>query len=219
MIGTEISVFVALLLSGLGTGVLACFLLALGGGSRSARAIFDFLTPLSAGAIFFFALLSFAGGVFRLYSAVAYLLGLVLGRRLVGRTSPWLSRLVKRAKVPIKSLEKKVENVAKRLFSPWVVRYAAKKAERKEKRNAARLLKEEKRKERRLKSNAKRKHAARRPLALRRHKMIDNAREARYNTAEEPYSERYYSNKVSDTGAVMAGFRSRKRAARHIRRI
>ena len=144
MIETEIFVFVVLFAVGLGAGVLASFFLALGTGSRVARAIFDFLTPIAAGAIFFFALRASANGVFRVYSVVAFLVGMFVAGRIVGRIAPRLSRLVLRAKVPIKSLEKKVDEAWERRLAPLRERRAAKKAARAEKRALARLAAKEK---------------------------------------------------------------------------
>jgi len=128
MIRTEIAIFVALFASGLGAGMLASFLLALGRGSRVARAIFDAVTPLAVGAIYFFALKGAASGVFRLYSALAFLLGGSAAWWIVGRISPYLSRAISRLKVPIKSLEDKLSERIYRRFSPFRKKRAAKRA-------------------------------------------------------------------------------------------
>lgn len=93
-------------------GIAATFLLALGRGSRVARAVFDFLTPPVVGAIFFFALFS-SGGVLRWYSFVAFLLGGALQRLLHKKLSPFLRRAAKKLLVPIKSLTESLERAEK----------------------------------------------------------------------------------------------------------
>jgi len=160
MIRTEITVVAALFGAGLGAGVLASFLLALGRGSRVARAVTDALAPLAAGIVFFFALKGVADGVFRLYSVLAFLLGGVAARWLVGRLSPCLSRGIERAKVPIKSLESKIEERLNRLLAPLREKRAAKKALRAEKNAALRLQKEKMRTQKDRERNKKAKARA-----------------------------------------------------------
>ena len=141
MIGTEVAVFAALFGSGLGAGLLAAFLLALGGGSRVARAVCDLVTPPVVGVLFFLTLRAVANGVFRLYSVVAFLLGGALAILLARRSAPLLSRVLNRVKVPIKSLEMAVE----KLFRPITECLAR----QKEKRREARRVMSEKRAQKR----------------------------------------------------------------------
>ena len=136
MIGTEVAVFAALFGSGLGAGLLAAFLLALGRGSRVARAVCDLVTPPVVGVLFFLTLRAVANGVFRLYSAVAFLLGGALAILLARRSAPLLSRVLNRVKVPIKSLENRISRRLARLFAPIAQRRAARKKKRAERRAA-----------------------------------------------------------------------------------
>ena len=145
MIRTEISVFVALFAAGCGAGVLASFLLALGSGSRVARAVTDALAPIAVGVIFFFALKGAASGVLRLYSVLAFLLGGASARWIVGRTAPALFRAIERAKVPIKSLEEKLSKRIDRRLAPLRDRRAVKRALLMERRTALRAQKEQER--------------------------------------------------------------------------
>ena len=141
MILTECAVFAAMFAAGGAAAMIASALLALGVASRVARAVFDFLTPLVVGAVFFFSLYFSSGGVFRLYALGAFLLGGVLARLLLKKFSPWLRRLLARALVPIKSLEMAVE----KLFRP----IAECLARQKEKRREARRVMAEKRAQKR----------------------------------------------------------------------
>lgn len=121
MILTECAVFSAMLLAGGAAAILASALLALGGASRVARALFDLLTPPAVGAVFFLALYLSAGGVLRLYAVLAFLLGGAGARFLLKKFSPALKRLLVKASVPIKSLERGVE----KLFRPVTERLEA----------------------------------------------------------------------------------------------
>ena len=134
MIGTEVTVFAALFAAGLGAGVLASFLLALGRGSRVARVIFDLVAPPAVGAIWFFTLRGVASGVFRLYALLAYLVGILAARGIVGTLSKPLSRLLLRVKVPIMSLEKKCADRLDRVLTPLRERRTARKKARAEER-------------------------------------------------------------------------------------
>ena len=109
MIVDECRIFAGLFLSGFLAGGVITFLLALGGGSRAARAIFDFLTPLAVGAIYFFALYFAADGAFRVYSLIAFCFGIALWRVIFKKISPFLRRFARRIIVPIKSLEESLE--------------------------------------------------------------------------------------------------------------
>ena len=155
MIGTEVAVFAALFGSGLGAGLLAAFLLALGRGSRVARAVCDLVTPPVVGVLFFLTLRAVANGVFRLYSVVAFLLGGALAILLARRSAPLLSRVLNRVKVPIKSLENRISLRLARFFAPIAQRRAARKKKRAEKRTCS-LNEERKEKERK----AREKHLA-----------------------------------------------------------
>jgi len=119
-------------------------LLTLGEGSRPARAIFDFLTPLALGVVYFFTLRFVASGVFRLYSLVAFLLGGLLSRRILKALSPFLRRAAKRVIVPIKSLENLISARVERWFSPLKRRIAARRDRRREKKREARALRAQK---------------------------------------------------------------------------
>ena len=154
MILTECAVFSAMLLAGGAAAILASALLALGGASRVARALFDFLTPPAVGAIFFLALYLSAGGVLRLYAVLAFLLGGAGARFLLKKFSPALKRLLVKASVPIKSLERGVE----KLFRPvterleaWRRRRLENAMRRKQKREEDRFLRAEKREKKRKK--------------------------------------------------------------------
>ena len=158
MILTECAVFSAMLLAGGAAAILASALLALGEASRVARALFDFLTPPAVGAVFFLALYLSAGGVLRLYAVLAFLLGGAGARFLLKKFSPALKRLLVKASVPIKSLERGVE----KLFRPVTERLEGlrerrlrrrleKATRREQKRAEARLLRAEKREKKRQK--------------------------------------------------------------------
>ena len=152
MIRTEITVVVALFAAGLGAGLIASFLLALGRGSRVARAVSDGLAPLMAGAVFFFALKGAADGIFRLYSVLSFLLGVGAAHRIAKKAAPLFLRVVERLKVPIKSLENKVSEHLDRRFAPLREKRAAKRILRAEKRTALLAEREKKRAQKRAES-------------------------------------------------------------------
>ena len=139
MILTECAIFFGMLLAGMGTAAIATFFLTLGGGSKAARAVFDILTPLFAGAAFFVCLYFLSGGAIRLYAVLAFLSGGVVFYFSWRKISPFARRLAKRAVVPILSLEKAVE----RLFFPLTERLKNRRKIRLEKRAQKRRLKEE----------------------------------------------------------------------------
>ena len=169
MIATEIAVFAACLAAGVLTGFVSAFLLTLGEGSRPARAIFDFLTPLFAGGVFFLTLHRFASGVFRLYSLFAFLLGVLLSRRVLKRLSPTIRRALKRVILPIKSLEKRLSARFGRLILPLKRRLASRRDRRREKRRVLRAAREQERKNRQRKKSEKRDRA----VALRAKKRME----------------------------------------------
>ena len=145
MILTEIAVFAACFAAGLLSGFVAAFLLTLGEGSRPARAIFDFLTPLVMGIVYFFTLRRFASGVFRLYSLVAFLLGGLLSRRILKMLSPFLRRTAKRVIVPIKSLERRVSVRVGKWVLPLKRRLSSRCDRLREKRDSVRAYRAQKR--------------------------------------------------------------------------
>ncbi len=146
MILTECAVFFSMLVAGGAAAVAATALLALGGSSRLSRVVFDFLTPLAVGAVFFFALYLFAGGVFRLYAVLAFLSGWVGARLLLKKFSPVLKRIFLRAAVPITSFERKME----KLFSPVTERLKKRRETRLRRRAENAIRRAEKRAEHRL---------------------------------------------------------------------
>lgn len=109
MILAEAAVFFSMLAGGAAAGLIATTLLELGGASRVARCVFDFLAPLAVGAAFFFSLYLSSGGVFRLYALIAFFLGGGLFCFVYRRLRPRLKRVIYRFVVPIKSLEKRFE--------------------------------------------------------------------------------------------------------------
>ncbi len=139
MILTECAVFFGTFFAGMGAAAVATVFFALGGASRAARAVFDVLTPLFAGATFFVALYFLTGGAIRLYAVLAFLSGGVVFHFSWRKISPFARRLAKRAVVPILSLEKAVE----KLFFPLTERLKKRREIRLEKRAKKRRLKEE----------------------------------------------------------------------------
>ena len=118
MILSECAVFAAMLLSGTFAGAVCSFIFLLGKGSGAARAMFDFLSPITVGVTLFFALRFFAGGAVRVYSLFAFLLGIVGSAFLLRRFSPRLKRLAKHVILPIKSLSESLERKFCRLVAP-----------------------------------------------------------------------------------------------------
>ena len=117
MIRGELFTVVSLFAAGAVAGIAATFLLALGKGSRGARAVFDFLTPPIVGAIFFFALMLSSDGEIRWYAFVAFALGGTAQRLLHKKLSPFLCRIAKKLILPIKSLTESLESALKKLFA------------------------------------------------------------------------------------------------------
>ena len=134
MIAGEVAVFLSMFAGGTIAGVIAIFLLTLGRGSRAARAVFDSLAPLAVGVIFFFSVYDSSGGVFRLYSLVAFTFGIIVVSALYRRSLPIFRRALCRIIVPIKSLERRVEQLFDPLKKKWKARIAAGREKRKEKR-------------------------------------------------------------------------------------
>jgi len=152
MILTECLTFAVMFAAGTLAGVIASGLLLFGKGSAVARAIFDFLAPLAVGAIFFFALLFSAKGEFRLYSALAFAVGMVASRLLLRRFSPALRRLARKVILPIKSLAYALEDKVSEKFAPIIMRLRAAKERRKVLRSVRR---EERQKAREARSKEK----------------------------------------------------------------
>lgn len=149
MILSECAVFAAMLLSGSFAGAVCSFFFLLGKGSGAARATFDFLSPITVGVTLFFALRFFASGAVRVYSLIAFLLGIVGSALLLRRFSPRLKRLAKHVILPIKSLSESLERKLCRLVAPFknrllIHRETARK-KRAEKRNAKELARSKKR--------------------------------------------------------------------------
>ena len=168
MILTECSVFFAMFFAGSAAAVLAAALLALGGASRIARAVFDFLTPLLIGAVFFFALYFSSGGAFRLYAVVAFFLGGGCVRLLLKKFSPHLKRSLCKLIVPIKSLETRVEKA----FLPLAERLEKRREKRREKKEIRLAQKQERKGERALKKEKNReKKRLKRRLAVYRKRL------------------------------------------------
>ena len=151
MIANECAIFAALFCAGLLAELLSAALLTLGKGSKVARAVFDFLTPIAVGAIYFFALRFSALGVFRVYTVVAFVLGGLAARWGLGKCSPALRRFARKVVLPIKSLEESLEKrvsdrllpLRKRREERRRTRLAARE-EKREAREKARLLERKK---------------------------------------------------------------------------
>ena len=167
MIRAECAVFLAMLVGGLLAGSTATLFFAFGRASRVARAIFDFLTPIAVGAIFFFSLELSAEGVFRVYALVAFLSGILLRRLIHRKIAPWERRVARKILVPIKSLEESLEKRIATLLAPLRERWRARREavrEKREKRRAERAIAASERRERRERAR-RRKESARRERA------------------------------------------------------
>ena len=184
MIVTEITVFVACLAAGLLSGFVAAFLLTLGEGSRPSRAVFDFLTPLALGVVYFFTLRFVASGVFRLYSLVAFLLGGLLSRRVLKAISPLLRRVLKRVIVPIKSLERRISSRVGRWVLPLKRRIAYRRDRRREKRREACAVRAQKRTLRQDEKQKKKTLSAAKRAAKRKEKLSSLHRSDRAKKAD-----------------------------------
>ena len=152
MIPTECATFAAMFVAGGMAGVVARALLALGSGSRIARAVFDSVTPFVVGAIWVYALYLSAGGVFRSYRLVAYLLGVGSSQYLLRRYSPILRKLSRKVILPVKACAEGVERRASAWTAPLRERVSARRRRRaevrEEKRLAARTNREKRERER-----------------------------------------------------------------------
>ena len=200
MIRTECVVFLSMVGGGALAALVATLFFALGQSSRVSRAVFDFLTPLSVGAIFFFDLYFSSGGVFRLYEVIAFFLGGAIFCFVYLKIRPFLKLVFLKAYVPIKSLENAVNKRLEPVLKRREERKRRVREKREEKRRAVMEKKEKRRKEKaRIKRRNKQKEqACRRRFPLRGRgthqkgrpkrrkralisKVIDNARESRYN--------------------------------------
>ena len=231
MIVTQVVVFGVMLLAGALAGSFAFLFYFLGGGSRAARAIFDFLTPPTIGVIYFFALRWTASGVFRLFSLSAFVMGFVLQCLFLRRFSPSLRRFACKIILPIKSLEESLECRVKARFEPFARKIGCVLEKRRADRGRKRAERETLKKRRAAEKETKR--AAARALLRKDRgslararvqneptaKVIDNARVSRYNMRKNPKRGTDCGSEVSYAGAAVAGFRSRKRTARHIHRV
>ena len=151
MIVGECLIFLTMVAGGVVAALLATLCITLGRASRVAECVFDFLTPLVIGAIFFFSLQISSGGVFRLYALAAFLLGGGLFRAIYRRSLPLLRRIIRRLIVPIQSLE---IAISARL-EPYRERREKKRAERAKRREERKALRAEARGERKREKAAK----------------------------------------------------------------
>ena len=166
MIPTECATFAAMFVAGGVAGIVARLLLTLGGGSRVARAIFDCLTPFVVGAIWVYALYLSAGGVFRLYRLVAYLLGGIAAQYLLRRYSPILRRFARKVILPVKGCAEGVERRVAAWTEPLRERVRERRRMRAEKMKLSRIAAREKREERsRERARAAAEKVNRRPLS------------------------------------------------------
>jgi len=133
--------------------------LTLGGASKVWRALFDFITPLAVGGMFFLSLNLSAGGVFRFYALFAFAAGGGCFYLLYRKIRPLLSAVLKRIIVPIKSLE----NAANERLRPL-------REKRERKRTKRRLRREEKR-------NLRIEEKAKKQLEKKKRKAIKKGRE------------------------------------------
>ena len=150
MILAETAIFFSMLAGGFVAALIATFFNELGGAGKVARCVFDFLAPLAVGGVFFLSLYLSAGGVLRLYEGVAFFLGGGVFRFIYRRVRPCLKRLIYRLAVPIKSLERRIEE---RLL-PLREKRAKRKESSREKRAQKRRLKAERREKRRASKNS-----------------------------------------------------------------
>ena len=170
MIKAECAVFFLMLVGGGVASAVATLLLTLGGASKVWRALFDFLTPLAVGAIFFISLSISSGGSFRLYSLFAFAAGAGGFCLLYRRLRPILKVVLKKLIVPIKSLE----NAISERYKPIAERRAEKRAEKEERRRAKRAFRAEKRKKKTLekvKRRSDKKRKSKRPTSSERRKI------------------------------------------------
>ena len=148
MIAGECAVFLSMLVGGMLAAAVATFFLTLGGASKAARAIFDFLAPIAVGAIFCVVLYDASGGVFRSYALIAFGLGGYLFRLGYRKSLPTIRRIIRRISVPIKSLEsrinKRLEPYRKRREERIVVRRKKREEERMKRADDRRKREEEK---------------------------------------------------------------------------
>ena len=145
MILEECAVFLEMLAAGLTAGVFARLLHLFGSASPSARIVFDACIAAESGALYFLSLYFSAGGVFRLYSLIAFFLGIFLALSLLLRFSPLLRRIAAKALRPLLKGYRKVESSLEKRLRPLLERREAKRRKRREKRESARLLRREKR--------------------------------------------------------------------------
>ena len=145
MILTECAFFTASLFAGVLAGVTATFFYRLGGASRAARAVFDFLTPLSMGALFFIAMTIAADGVFRFYALAAFFTGVLLQQAIHKKLSPRLRALARRLLAPLVSLENALERRVERALAPLRERRRIRREKGRALREEKRAIKEEKR--------------------------------------------------------------------------
>ena len=162
MILGECGVFIKMLTAGLAAGLLARSLHILGSASRSARFVCDALIAVETGAAYFLSLYLSAGGVFRLYSLAAFLLGVFLSLSLLLRFSPFLRRFAAKALSPLLKGYRKVEKSLEKRLRPFFEKREAKRRKRHEMREAARLARQKEREDFRAKNEARKEENSRR---------------------------------------------------------
>ena len=188
MIAGECVVFFSMFVGGMLAAAVAIFFLTLGRASKVARAIFDILSPLAAGVIFFFSLYDVSGGVFRIYALVAFLVGGVAFRAIYMKSLPTIKRILRRIIVPMKSLENKVKSRFDPYRKRWEARMDALRKKRAEER-AARIERNRQRKEereRRHLEEREKREKARRLKAYRRRLRAETKKEGRPSAAATP---------------------------------
>ena len=190
MISGECVVFFSMFAGGMIAGMITVFFLTLGGASKAARAVFDILTPLAVGAVFFFSLYDASGGVFRIYALVAFLLGGGVFFALYAKFHPVIKRILRRAIVPIKSLQSKVDKHFEPIRKRREKRLKAMREKRAEKKaiSAARAEKRRADKARLRTKKREKKEALRRRALLKKRLRIAAKREGR--VASDPSSNR-----------------------------
>ena len=139
MILSECAVFAAMLFSGFLAGAVTALFFTLGKGSAVAGAIFDFLCPLTVGAIYLCSLRLAASGVFRIYSLAAFAAGILLLLCFLRRFSPAFKRMARRIVLPIKSLSESLEKQVSARLAPIAERRRLRREKRRERKRGKRL--------------------------------------------------------------------------------
>ena len=101
MILGECAVFAAMFAAGAAAETIAFCLNVFGKVGRAARVVTEVLTAAVMGIFYFLTLYHAASGVFRLYSTVAFLLGVYVAYRLCRRLAPAIRRGIRRVLLPL----------------------------------------------------------------------------------------------------------------------